>query len=244
VPGIDRGIVLRYNKRRCFRSPISAAIKNFPLTILTTMKVLAINGSPKNNGNTAQALAILLEEVQNAGIETEIHTIGNKAVRGCIACGQCIEKQNGRCNAFDDAVNELVPKMIAADGLVLGSPTYFAGMNGTLKSFLDRAFYVARGKMRLKFGTAVVAVRRSGGIETFDQLNKYFQISEMTTAGSCYWNVIHGMTPGEIHQDLEGVRIVKTVGRNLVWLLKLAEHGQGVITPPEPLSPARTNFVR
>ena len=211
------------------------------------MKVLAINGSPKSDGNTAQAMTLLLQEVQNAGIETEMHTIGNKAVRGCIACGQCIEKQNRRCIAFDDAVNELLPKMIAADGLVFGSPTYFAGINGTFKSFLDRAFFVARVNgelMRLKFGTAVVAVRRSGGIEVFDQLNKYFQISEMTTVGSCYWNVIHGMAPGEIHQDLEGIRVMKTAGRNLAWLLKLAEQGQGKIPQPEPLEPVRTNFVR
>ena len=211
------------------------------------MKVLAINGSPKNDGNTAQAMTLLLQEVQNAGIETEMHTIGNKAVRGCIACGQCIEKQNRRCIAFDDAVNELLPKMIEVDGLVLGSPTYFAGINGTLKSFLDRAFFVTRANgdlMRLKFGAAVVAVRRSGGIEVFDQLNKYFQISGMTTAGSCYWNVIHGMSPGEIHQDLEGIRIMKTAGRNLAWLLKLAGHGRGTVSPPEPLEPARTNFVR
>jgi len=208
------------------------------------MKVLAINGSPKNDGNTAQAMKLLLEEVQNAGIETEMYTIGNKAIRGCLACGQCVEKSNGRCNAFDDTVNELIPKMLAADGLVLGSPTYFAGINGTLKSFLDRAFFATRGRMRLKFGAAVVAVRRSGGIEVFDQLNKYFQISEMTTVGSCYWNVIHGMAPGEIHQDLEGIRVMKTAGRNLAWLLKLAEQGQGKIPQPEPLEPVRTNFVR
>jgi len=211
------------------------------------MKVLAINGSPKNGGNTAQAMKLLLQEVENAGIETEMHTIGNKTIHGCIGCGQCIEKKNGRCIAFDDTVNELIPKMIAADALVFGSPTYFAGINGTLKSFLDRAFFVTRVNgelMRLKYGAAVVAVRRGGGITTFDQLNKYFQISEMTSVGSCYWSVIHGMTPGEIHQDLEGVRVVKTAGRNLAWLLKLAEHGQGTVPKPEPLEPARTNFVR
>ncbi len=211
------------------------------------MKVLAINGSPKHDGNTAQAIQLLLKEVQSAGIDTEMHTIGNKAIRGCIGCGKCIEKQNGRCNAFDDTVNELVPKIIEADGLVLGSPTYFSGMNGTMKSFLDRAFYVARvngNATRLKFGAAVVAVRRGGGTITFDQLNKYFQISEMTTVGSCYWNVIHGMMPGEIHQDLEGIRIMRTLGRNLAWLMKLAEHGKGHVAMPESLEPIMTNFVR
>ena len=211
------------------------------------MKVLAINGSPKSDGNTAQAMKLLLQELQAAGIETEMYTIGNKTIRGCIGCGLCAEKRNGRCNAYDDTVNELIPKMVAADALVLGSPTYFAGINGTFKSFLDRAFFATRGNgdpMRLKFGVAVAAVRRGGGTITFDQLNKYFQLSEMTTVGSCYWNIIHGMTPGEIHQDPEGVRTVKTAGRNLAWLLKLAEHGQAAVPKPEPLEPARTNFVR
>jgi multimeric flavodoxin WrbA len=211
------------------------------------MKVLAINGSPKQDGNTGQALQHLLREVQNEGIETEFVTIGNKSVHGCIGCGKCRTNANRRCGAFDDAVNELLPKMIDADGLVLGSPVYYSGINGTIKSFLDRAFFVAGangGLFRLKIGASVVAVRRSGGTAAFDQLNKYFQISEMMTVGSCYWNIIHGHTPGEIEQDAEGLRIVKTLGRNLAWFLKLAENGKGKIAPPQPLEPARTNFVR
>ena len=211
------------------------------------MKVLAINGSPKADGNTGQALKLLLKEVEDAGISTEMHTIGQKAIHGCIGCGKCRENQNKRCNAFDDIVNELLPKLIEADGIVLGSPVYYSGINGTFKSFLDRAFFVSGGNgglMRLKFGAALVAVRRAGGTVAVDQLNKYFQISDMTTVGSCYWNMIHGMLPGEIHQDAEGVRIVKTLGRNLAWLLKLAEHGRGTIAPPELLPPVMTNFVR
>ena len=211
------------------------------------MKVLAINGSPKPAGNTAQALQLLLHEVQNEGIDTELITIGNRSVHGCIACGQCAVKKNGRCAAFDDTVNELLPKMIGADALILGSPVYFAGINGTMKSFLDRTFYAARCNgeaFRLKIGASVIALRRSGGTTAFDQLNKYFQISEMTTVGSCYWNIVHGMAPGEIEQDAEGIRIVRTLGRNLAWLLKLADNGKERIAPPIPLESARTNFVR
>ncbi len=211
------------------------------------MKVLAINGSPKPSGNTAQALQILLHEVKNAGIDTELVTIGNKSIRGCIGCGQCAEKKNGRCIPFDDTVNELLPKMIEADGIVLGSPVYYSGVNGTIKSFLDRAFFVAGSNgslFRLKIGASLVAVRRSGGTAAFDQLNKYFQISEMMTVGSCYWNVIHGLVPGEIEQDAEGLRITRTLGRNLAWLLKLVENGKGCVAPPQPEQRIMTNFVR
>lgn len=211
------------------------------------MKVLAINGSPKAQGNTATALQALLHEVAREKIETEMVTIGNKEIRGCIGCGRCAEKKNGKCAAFDDAVNELLPKMIEADGLVLGSPVYFSGINGTIKSFLDRAFYVARvngNLMRLKPGAALVALRRSGGTVSFDQLNKYFQISEMTTIGSCYWNVVHGTTPGEVEQDPEGMHIARTLGRNLAWHLRLIEHGKDAVARPEQGEPVWTNFVR
>jgi len=211
------------------------------------MKVLAINGSPKPEGNTAGALQVLLREVQSEGIDTELITVGNKPIHGCIGCGQCGMKKNRRCGAFDDVVNDVLPKMIEADGLVLGSPVYFSGVNGTMKSFLDRAFYVARANgdlFRLKIGASIVALRRSGGTAAFDQLNKFFQISEMTTVGSCYWNIIHGMAPGEIQQDAEGLRIVRTLGRNLAWLLKLVDNGRERVALPEPLEPARTNFVR
>ncbi|MDR1963876.1 MAG: flavodoxin family protein [Planctomycetaceae bacterium] len=211
------------------------------------MKVLAINGSPKPNGNTALALQTLLREVQNEGIETELITIGNQIIHGCIGCGRCAEQKNGQCISFDDAVNEILPKMIEADGLVLGSPVYFSGINGTIKSFLDRAFFVSwvnGGLLRLKIGASVVAVRRSGGTAAFDQLNKYFQISELMTVGSCYWNVIHGFSPGEINQDLEGLHIVRTLGRNLAWLLKIVEYGKGHVTLPVQEEPVMTNFVR
>ena len=212
------------------------------------MKVIAINGSPKENGNTAQALQVLLGEMQKKGIETELVTIGNKMIHGCIGCAKCREVQNRTCVAFpNDAVNELLPKLTAADAIVLGSPTYFAGINGTMKSFLDRVFYVSLGNgglFRLKFGAAIVALRRGGGTAAFDELNKYFQIAEMTIASGSYWSAIHGRTPGELQQDLEGLRILRVQGRNLAYLLLLAEYGKGHIPLPEKEEPVVTNFVR
>ena len=212
------------------------------------MKVIAINGSPQNDGNTAQALQILLGEVQKKGIETEIATIGNKAIHGCIGCGKCREAQNGTCIAFpNDAVNELMPRLAAADAIVLGSPTYFAGINGTMKSFLDRVFYIALGNgglFRLKYGAALVVLRRGGGTAAFDELNKYFQISEMTVASGSYWSAIHGRTPGELLQDPEGLRVLRVQGKNLAYLLQLAEHGKNHVPLPDREEPVSTNFVR
>ena len=212
------------------------------------MKVIAINGSPKSDGNTAQALQILLGEVQKKGIETELITIGHQTIHGCIGCGKCREAQNGTCAAFpNDAVNELMPKLTAADAIVIGSPTYFAGINGTMKSFLDRVFYVSLvngGLFRLKYGAAVVVLRRGGGTAAFDELNKYFQISEMTIASGCYWSAVHGRTPGELLQDLEGLRILRVQGKNLAYLLQLAQHGKADIPLPEKEESVSTSFVR
>jgi len=212
------------------------------------MKVIAINGSPQDNGNTAQALQVLLGEVEKQGIETELVTIGHKTIHGCIGCAKCREAQNAACIAFpNDAVNELLPKLTAADAVVLGSPTYFAGINGTMKSLLDRIFYVSfvnGGLFRLKYGAAVVVLRRGGGTAAFDELNKYFQISEMTIASGCYWTAVHGRVPGELMQDLEGLRILRVQGRNLAYLLKLAQHGKEHVPPPEREEPVMTSFVR
>jgi len=212
------------------------------------MNVIAINGSPKENGNTAQALQVLLGEVQKKGIETELVTIGHEMIHGCIGCTRCREAQNGTCVAFpNDAVNALMPKLAVADAIVLGSPTYFAGINGTMKSFLDRVFYVALsngGLFRLKFGTAVVVLRRGGGTAAFDELNKYLQISEMTIASGCYWSAAHGLMSGEVQQDLEGLRVLRTQGRNLSYLLQLAEHGKGHVPLPEKEERVSTNFIR
>jgi len=212
------------------------------------MKVIAINGSPKENGNTAQALQVLLDEVEKQGIETELVTIGNKMIHGCIGCARCREAQSGKCAAFpNDAVNELLPHLTAADAMVLGSPTYFAGINGTMKSFLDRVFYVSfvnGGVFRLKYGAAVVVLRRGGGTAAFDELNKYFQISEMTIASGCYWTAVHGRVPGELTQDLEGLRVLRVQGRNLAYLLQLAQHGKDHVPQPEREESVVTSFVR
>ena len=212
------------------------------------MKVVAVNGSPKENGNTAQALQVLLGEVHKKDIETELVTVGNKMIHGCIGCGKCRDVKNGKCIAFpNDLVNELLPKLVAADAIVLGSPTYFAGINGTMKSFLDRVFYVASGnggQFRLKYGASVVVLRRGGGTAAFDELNKYLQISEMTIASGCYWSAVHGRVPGEVQQDLEGLRLLRVQGRNLAYLLQLAEYGKGHVSLPEREEPIATNFVR
>ena len=208
------------------------------------MKVLAINGSPRADGNTATALRLVIHALENEGVATELVTIGQKVLRGCLACYQCRERQNQRC-AFDgDEVNALIPKMIEADGILLGSPVYYSGINGTMKSFLDRAFFAAGPKMRHKAGAAVVAVRRSGGSATFDQLNKYFLISQMCVVGSNYWNIIHGMMPGEATQDAEGQQVMRTLGQNMAWLLKLIDYGKTGIAQPIPEDKIMTNFVR
>ncbi len=210
------------------------------------MKVFAVNGSPNENGNTYLAISVVLKELEKEGIDAEVITIGNRNLRGCIACGKCAENGDLRC-IIDDGTNELIQKMVEADGIILGSPVYFSGVNGTMKSFLDRAFFVTLGggrPLRHKVGAAVVAVRRSGGIPTFEQLNKYFSIAEMLMPASNYWNVIHGMLPGEASGDEEGIQIMRVLGQNMAWLLKLIEHGRGHIKPPALEDKILTNFIR
>ena len=211
------------------------------------MKVVAFNGSPKKEGNTALALKLVTDELEKEGIEAEIVHVGNKVVRGCIACGRCREYKNEQCVLIDDEVNDWIQLMKQADGLLLGSPVHFAAIGGTLKSFLDRAFYVsgANGSlMRHKVGASVVAVRRSGGLPTFNQLNNFMCYAEMLIPTSNYWNVIHGTSPGEATQDEEGVQIMRVLGKNMAWLLKLVENGKGTITPPEQEVKSYMHFVR
>jgi len=163
------------------------------------MKVVAFNGSPKKEGNTYHAIKIVMDQLEKEGIETEIVHVGNKAVRGCMACGLCVKNKNEKCVLPDDGVNEWIQKMKSADGIILGSPVYFSSMSGTMKSFLDRAFRVTgtnNGMLRHKVGASVVAVRRSGGLPTFNQLNNYINYAEMLKPTSNYWNVIHGASPG------------------------------------------------
>jgi multimeric flavodoxin WrbA len=210
------------------------------------MKVVAFNGSPNREGNTYQALRMVAAELENEGIEVEIVQVGNKAIRGCTACYQCAKNKNEKCVLPGDDVNEWVQKMKEADGIILGSPVHYAAVGGTMKSFLDRAFFVTGvndSMLRHKVGASVVAVRRSGGLPTFDQLNNFLNYAEMLIPTSNYWNVIHGRAPGEVTQDIEGVQIMRVLGKNMAWLMKLVQHGKGVIAAPERESKTFFSFI-
>ncbi|MRR07048.1 MAG: flavodoxin family protein [Deltaproteobacteria bacterium] len=211
------------------------------------MKAVAFNGSPNKEGNTWRALRIVADELEKEGIETSIVQVGDKVIRGCTACYGCIHSKNEQCVMADDGVNGWLQEMKQADGIVLGSPVHYAAMAGTMKSFLDRAFFVAgvNGSMlRHKVGASVVAVRRSGGLPAFDQLNNYLCYSEMLIPTSNYWNVIHGMVPGEALKDEEGMQIMRVLGKNMAWLMKLVEHGTAAIAPPAREQKCFTNFIR
>ena len=211
------------------------------------MKVVAFNGSPNKNGNTWHAIKMVTDELEKEGIATEIIHVGNKAVRGCLACGQCVKKKNEQCIHSEDPVNEWIGLMKEADGILIGSPVHYSAIAGTMKSFLDRAFYVSGvngSLLRHKVGASVVAVRRSGGLPTFNQLNNFLCYSEMLLPSSNYWNVIHGTRPGEATQDEEGKQIMRTLGKNMAWLMKLVENGKGTIAPPEREGKVYMNFIR
>lgn len=205
------------------------------------MKVLLINGSPKAKGNTAFALSQMAEVFADQGIEAEIIQVGNQAVRGCIACGSCYK--SGKC-VFDDLVNEVAPKFAEADGIVVGSPVYYASANATLLAFLDRLFYSSRFDKRMKVGASVVAARRGGCSATFDELNKYFSISGMPIASSHYWNSIHGAKPGEAAQDAEGITTVRNLAKNMAFLMKSIALGKEAYGLPEYDPRVSTNFIR
>lgn len=208
------------------------------------MKVVAINGSPKEAGNTYHALKIVTDELEKQGIETEIINVGNKNIRGCIACGGCAKNKNEKC-VINDYVNEAIQKFKTADGIIIGSPVYYASMAGTMKCFLDRAFYVAGangGLYRHKVGASVVAVRRSGEVATFDHLNHYFTLAEMFLPSSNYWNVIHGRMPGEALQDEEGVQIMRVLGKNMAFLLNAVAKNKENL--PEKEQKIMTSFIR
>jgi multimeric flavodoxin WrbA len=211
------------------------------------MNVVAFNGSPKKEGNTWHAISMVTAELEKENIETEIIHVGNKTIRGCTACAQCVKNKNEQCVQSSDEVNEWIQKMKLADGILFGSPVHYAAMAGTMKSFMDRAFYVAgvnNGMLRHKVGAAVVAVRRSGGLPTFDQLNNFINYSEMLIPTSNYWNVIHGARPGEVTQDEEGTQIMRVLGKNMAWLMKLIENGKDTVVAPERESKIYMNFIR
>jgi multimeric flavodoxin WrbA len=203
------------------------------------MKVTAINGSPRAGSNTGAAIEIIFCELQKESIETELITIGNKPLRGCVACGKCYE--TGRC-AIDDGAVEIIEKMRKADGIIIGSPVYYAGINGTLKAFLDRAFYSSGTVFRFKPCAGVVAARRTGVTAAMEQLNKYFQIAEMLMTPTIYWSGIHGGAPGEAVQDIEGVQMFEQIGKNMAYLLKL--RAQSAIMPPEREPKVKFSYIR
>ena len=205
------------------------------------MKALLINGSPHANGCTFTALSIVAEELQKNGIETEIVHIGNKDIRGCIACGKCAEL--GYC-VFNDMVNEVAPKFEQADGLVVGSPVYYAGPNGTLTNLLDRLFFSTPFDKRMKVGAAVVSARRGGTTAAFDRLNKYFTISEMPIVSSRYWNMVHGHSSEDVLQDEEGVQIMRILGRNMAFLMRAIAAERERNGLPEKEETKYTNFIR
>lgn len=206
------------------------------------MKVVAVNGSPKKAGNTAIALTAALEELKLNGIDTELLHIGSAKISGCVACGACAK--TGECVFGDAQFKEWSNKLYEADGIILGSPVYYASISGTMKCFLDRLFYQSRGKFRHKVGAAVAVARRSGEITTFDELNKYFLISEMLVAPSYYWNSVHGTAPGDVLQDEEGICTIKNMAKNMAWILKMKEATKDTIVPPAPYDRIQTNFIR
>ena len=208
---------------------------------METLKVLMLNGSPRSNGNTAVALREMETVVRENGVEVETVIIGNRAIRGCVACGGCAKI--GKC-VFDDAVNELAPKFEAADGLVVASPVYYASANATLVACLDRLFYSTPFDKTMKVGASVVCARRGGCSATFDELNKYFTISGMPVASSQYWNSIHGRTPGEAEADGEGRQTMRTLARNMTFLMRSIALGKERFGLPEQEARIATHFIR
>ncbi|MBQ4045027.1 MAG: flavodoxin family protein [Lachnospiraceae bacterium] len=205
------------------------------------MKVLLLNGSPKKNGNTAIALQEMIRVFEEEGIETELMHVGNQDIRGCISCGTCAKK--GKC-VFDDAVNEAAEKLRDADGLVLGSPVYYASANSTLTALCDRLFFSTPYSKLMKVGAAVVTARRGGTTAAFDQLNKYFTISGMPVASSQYWNNIHGAAPGEARQDPEGLQTMRVLARNMAFLIKSISLGRETFGYPKAEEKREfTNFI-
>lgn len=205
------------------------------------MKVVLINGSPREHGCTYTALSEVAKTLVSCGVETEIFWIGNRPISGCTVCGYC--KKGAKC-AIDDRVNELIARIPEFSGMVVGSPVYYAGPAGQLNSFLDRLFYAGRG-FEGKPAAAVVSCRRGGEATAFDRINKYFTISGMPVVSSQYWNMVHGSTPDEVKEDLEGMQTMRTLGRNMAWLLRCIEAGKEAgIAYPEHEPVVRTNFIR
>lgn len=204
------------------------------------MKVLLINGSPNARGCTYTALHEVSETLKKEGVETEIIHVGHKDIRGCIGCRKC--KTTGKC-VFNDIVNEVAPKFAGCDGLIIGSPVYYASANGTLVSFIDRLFYSMSADKTMKVGAAVVSCRRAGNTATFDELNKYFTISGMPIVSSQYWNMVHGHSAEDVKKDLEGLQTMRTLGKNMAFLMKCIQMGKEKYGLPEKEEHIFTNFI-
>ena len=208
------------------------------------MRVLLVNGSSTKNGCTFTARSEVAAALEEEQVETEILQLGADPVRDCIGCGGC-RKMERRCVFDSDVVNRLIEKAEGADGFVFGTPVYYAHPSGRILSVLDRAFYAGSAAFAYKPGAAVASARRAGTTASLDALNKYFTIAKMPVVSSQYWNMVHGNTPEEVRQDLEGLQIMRTLGRNMAWLLRCIEAGKAAgVNPPAPEAPLRTNFIR
>lgn len=207
------------------------------------MKVVLINGSPNAEGNSYIACKTVADALQVEGIDTEIIRIGHKNIVGCIACGGC--RRSRGCVHWDEEFKAMAETLYAADGIIVATPVYFAGINGTVKSFLDRMFYSSTGQWRHKVAAGIAVVRRLGGMQAYEQLNSYFLISEMLIAPSFYWGVAFGAAPGEVLQDGEGISLLQHLARNVAWMLKMKEQTKESLPPPEAIKDRiRTNFIR
>ena len=204
------------------------------------MKVLLLNGSPAVHGCTYTALSEVEKTLNESGVETELLHVGHLQMRGCINCGKCSEL--GKC-VFDDIVNEIAAKLAEADGLVIGSPVYYASANGTLTALLDRLFFSNHTDLSMKVGACVVSARRGGCSSTFDQLNKYFTISGMPVASSQYWNSVHGFTPDDVRKDEEGLQVMRALGRNMAFLIKSIALGKEQFGIPQKEPRKWTHFI-
>ncbi len=208
------------------------------------MKVVAINGSPRANGNTSMALRVMAEELEKQGIAVETIPVGKQDIHGCIACGYCAASEGNRCVFKDDIVNEAAAKMREADGFILASPVYYAGIAGTMKSFLDRVFYSSSRYFKYKVATSVAVVRRAGGVDVVHQLNNYLQLAQTVMPPSQYWTIAYGRDKGEVLQDGEGMQTLRKNARAMAWVLKSIEAGKETVPLPEDEARVMTNFIR
>jgi len=208
------------------------------------MKVIAINGSPRKNGNTSQVLKIMADELEEQGIEVEIIQIGHINIHGCIGCGYCKTSNENHCIFKDDIVNEVAKKMREADGFILASPTYYAGIAGTMKSFLDRVFFTSSNYFKYKVATSISVVRRAGGVDVVHQLNNYLNLAQTVMPPSQYWTIAYGMAKGEAIEDKEGIQTIRKNARSMAWLLEIIDAGKEKIPVPVEEDHVMTNFIR